>query len=303
MELHLFEKSELFIENIDLKQVNLEEVAIATADVLGLNPRDVAVIDVRSGVVAIDVLRETVTLEQILGKKQALLHALSIVAGVTITEKTVVHSEGVLGLVNLDEDQFSRLNTGMTQISQQIDSAVRRRALVFPTGEELIAGNIEDTNSSFLVNLLSGLGYRATRGEVLEDNLDSIINALREAADKGYGLVITTGGVGAEDKDHLVEAVLSLDSAAAAPYIVHYTAGQGRHKKDGVRIAVGTLDRTTFIALPGPHDEIQLVAPILVQGLSEQWDKHILAEKLAASLRAKLVQTASRHGNSLPFAN
>lgn len=139
------------------------------------------------------------------------------------------------------------------------------------------------------VTLLADLGYRVTRGKTLEDSLNQVIGALRNAADMGYGLVITTGGVGAEDKDHLVEAILTLDPKAAAPYIVHYAPGHGRHKKDGVRIAVGSLDWTTVIALPGPHDEVKLVAPVLEQGLTEQWDKTSLAEKLSLPLRAKLV--------------
>lgn len=288
-ELRLLEKTELFIENIHLSRVNLDQVAHAVAGVLEINPRDAAVIDVRPGVIAVDILRATVTLEQILGKRQALLLALSAVEGLTVTDETTIHSEGILGLVNVDEAHSPRLTAGMNRINRQISNAVRSRAIVFPTGEEIIQGNIEDTNTSYLVALLSDMDYKVTGGKALADSFDEVVGALRQAADRGYGLVITTGGVGAEDKDHLVEAILALDAEAAAPYIVHYTQGHGRHKKDGVRIAVGRLDWTTFVALPGPHDEVQLVAPVLVQGLYEQWDKASLAEKLALPLRAKLL--------------
>jgi len=288
-ELRLLEKTELFIENIHLSHVNLDQVARAVAGVLEINPRDAAVIDVRPGVIAVDILRATVNLEQILGKREALLLALSAVEGLTVTDETTIHSEGILGLVNVDEARSPRLTAGINRINRQIGQAVRSRAIVFPTGEEIIQGNIEDTNTSYLVALLSDMGYKATGGKALADSFDTIVGALRQAADRGYGLVITTGGVGAEDKDHLVEAILALDADAAAPYIVHYTQGHGRHKKDGVRIAVGRLDWTTFVALPGPHDEVQLAAPVLVQGLYEQWDKISLAEKLALPLRAKLL--------------
>ncbi|MFC1958178.1 molybdopterin-binding protein, partial [Chloroflexota bacterium] len=199
------------------------------------------------------------------------------------------HSEGILGLVNLSQDYFTEFKTGVNKINQQISKAIRLRAIVFPTGDEVIKGDIEDTNTSFLVNLLADLGYKVNRGKALEDSFDGVLSALRNAADMGYGLVITTGGVGAEDKDHLVEAILTLDPDATAPYIVHYAQGHGRHKKDGVRIAVGKRTWTTFVALPGPHDEVQLVAPTLAQGLIEQWDKDSLAEKLVLPLRAKLV--------------
>jgi len=289
MEVELLEKTELFFNNIGLKHVNLDQVAEAVADVLGLNRRDVAVIDVRPEILTVDILRSTVTLENILGKEKALLSALAGVAGVTVTEEAVIHSEGVLGLVNLDESHVATLPARVEEIGEQITSAVRQRAMVFPTGDEIIEGNIEDTNTSFLVSLLTSLSYRVTPGKPLADSLEEITGALRVAADMGYGLVITTGGVGAEDKDYSVEAVMNLDPGAVTPYIVHYTRGQGRHKKDGVRIAVGSLDWTTYIALPGPHDEGQLVTPVLVQGLREQWDKSRLAEELVKPLRAKLV--------------
>jgi len=289
MEVKLLEKTELFFHNIVLKHVNLDQVAGAVAGALGLNHRDVAVIDVQPGILTVDILRSTVTLENILGKEKALLSALADIAGVTVTEEAVIHSEGVLGLVNLDENHVAALPARVEAISGQITSAIRLRAMVFPTGNEIIEGNIEDTNTSFLVSLLTSLGYRVTPGKPLADSLEEITGALHLAADMGYGLVITTGGVGAEDKDYSVEAVMNLDPGAVAPYIVHYTKGQGRHKKDGVRIAVGSLELTTYVALPGPHDEVQLVTPVLVQGLCEQWDKSRLAEELVKPLRAKLV--------------
>lgn len=289
MEFNMLEKTELFIENIRLNHVNLDRLANSVAVVLKLDPRDVAVIDVRNGTIAIDILRATITLEQILGKKDAILHALNSINGITVTEKTVIHSEGILGMVNLNENMKPELQKGIAQIGRQIDNAVQSRAIVFPTGDEIIKGDIEDTNTGFLITLLSGLDYRVSEGKVLADSLTGVIGALRNAADTGYGLVITTGGVGAEDKDHLVEAIATLDSEAAMPYIVHYTQGHGRHKKDGVKIAVGNLDGTMLIALPGPHDEIKLAAPILAKGLTEHWDKITLAEKLAAVLRTKLI--------------
>ena len=72
MEVELLEKTELFFSNIGLKRVNLDDVAGAVADVLGLARRDVAVIDVQSGTLTVDILRSTVTLENILGRKAAL---------------------------------------------------------------------------------------------------------------------------------------------------------------------------------------------------------------------------------------
>ncbi len=287
-ELQLFEKTELFIKDVELNHVNLSQVAEVVAPILGLTCAEVAVVDVGPEAITLDILKTSVSLEQIVGKQKALLEALDTIAGVTVSEKTTIHSEGILGLVNINQDYADGLPARVQEIHQQINTAIHYRAIVFPTGKEIIQGTIEDTNSPFLIHLLQTAGYQLTKGEPLEDRFDQVVNALRGAADMGYGLVITTGGVGAEAKDHIVEAILSLDPSAATPYIVYYASGEGRHTKNGVRIAVGTLDWTTFIALPGPNDEVQLVAPALLEGLLKQYDKITLAEELANILRAKL---------------
>ena len=72
-ELKLFEKTELYINNIQLTKVNLSTLAATAASVLELPKCDVAVVDVRSETIIFDILRDTITLEQILGKEKALL--------------------------------------------------------------------------------------------------------------------------------------------------------------------------------------------------------------------------------------
>ena len=89
-------------------------------------------------------------------------------------------------------------------------------------------------------------------------------------------------------KDHSVEAVLRLDPQACTPYIAKFQVGHGRHSKDGIRIAVGQLGLTTFIALPGPNDEVSVCIDTVVRGISEGWSKEILAGELARILRTRL---------------
>ena len=131
-------------------------------------------------------------------------------------------------------------------MSDEIERTVLRRARVYATGFEVKKGMIEDTNSPYLLALLESQGYRAEFGGILEDDVHAIAHALRDAAERGFGLVITTGGVGAEDKDFSVEAVTRLDPEAATPWIVKFQAGTGRHLKEGVRIGVGQYGLTTL---------------------------------------------------------
>ena len=112
---------------------------------------------------------------------------------------------------------------------------------------------------------------------MLKDDLDLFAGKLRRAMDGGYGVLITTGGVGAENKDFSVEAILRLDPAAAAPYIAKFKVGEGRHRKEGIRIAVGQVGFTTLVALPGPNDEVALCAYCLIEGITKGWSKEVLA--------------------------
>ncbi len=301
MKLDLLEKTELFVTNIELASVNLGAAAAAVAQVLGLEANEVAVVDVREGILTLDILKPYVQLEQIIGKEKEILRSLQALPGVRITAETLVHSEGVLGMVCLDPVETPGLVERIQDMGNQVNLAVSRRIRVFPTGSEIITNYIEDTNTPFIVEQLNREGYRAVAGPVLEDDLPMVVRALQGAVEEGFGIVITTGGVGAEDKDHLVEAVQKLDKEAAAPYLVHYHQGQGRHRKDGVRIAVGQADWTMFVALPGPHDEVRLALPVLIRGLHEKWDKYRLAAALAEVLRQKWAGiTPDRQGRHNP---
>jgi len=103
---------------------------------------------------------------------------------------------------------------------------------------------------------------------------------------EGYGLIITTGGVGAEDKDQMIEALLQLDPKASTPYIIRYEKGAGRHKKDGVKIGVAYLKPSYIVALPGPHEEVKRGINIIIDGLKRGLDK----ESLAASLSETYIE-------------
>ena len=67
--------------------------------------------------------------------------------------------------------------------------------------------------------------------------------------------------------------------------------------KDGVRIGVGREGPSLMVSLPGPHDEVECAAPVLLRGLEEGWSKEILADRLAAVLADKWRQKGLGHGH------
>ena len=295
MEYNLLEKTEIWITPIKLKAVNLSACARAAANVLGLNPADIMVTDVLEDTMTLDVLVPTVEAEKIVGCEEEFLEAVGSVPGVCITRETRVHSQGILGLIALEKAAGKEMLERSVEMSAQIQERVRRRCLVFSSGSEILAGQIHDTNTPFLITALRSENYDAHKGPTLEDNKEAIASAFRNSREEGYGLLITTGGVGAESKDQTLEALNQVDPNAHMPYILKFQKGSGRHKKDGVRIGVGRLGRTLIVCLPGPHDELQLAWPVLKEGLKHDWGKVTMATSLAEKLRQKFLSRNSHH--------
>jgi len=288
-EFDLFQKTELRIENISLRGANLNDVAATVAEVLELGRDEVLVTDALHDVVTIDILRKTVDAYHLVGKRERLLHQLDQLPGVEITDETSICSEGMLGWIALDEPEAREALERSEKMVEEIRKTMAKRAIIFSTGFEVSSGQIEDTNKPTIAKRLEAEGYSVNEGPALQDDERLISTALKQAIESdGYGMIITTGGVGAEKKDRTVEAILSLDPKAATPYISKYEQGTGRHHKDGVRIAVGRVSDCLIVALPGPNDEVRSSLEILIDGLRRSWSKELLAEKLAENLRKKL---------------
>jgi molybdenum cofactor synthesis domain-containing protein len=285
-EYDLFDKTELRIAGITLRHANLDDVAASVAQVLGIPPGDIYVIDAREDRLALDIRRDTIDPRQIVGKGDALLAALAATPGVGVGPGSTVTADGMLGWIGQDETEMLATLQRSQQMRDSIGRTIARRALVLSTGPEVVHGHIEDTNQPYVIEQLRAAGFDARGGGAVDDDRDRLTYRLREAAaELGYGLIITTGGVGAESKDKTVEAVVRLDPSAHTPYIVRFEQGHGRHVKDGVRIAVGSYGTATIVALPGPHDEVVAALPELVDSIAAGDSAEQMAVRLAAVLR------------------
>lgn len=287
MEWDLLEKTTFWIDDIDLAGADLGQVAAVAAAALELPEKEVMVVDVRPGLVAFDILRRRVKAEAVAGKEQEILRRLAGLPGVTLGPEAAVHSEGVLGLIALEPEEAARVLEESATLAGDISRAVARRAMVFASGAEVIAGKIKDTNSPYILAALEKAGYQSRFGGILADDVVAAANRLEGALEEGYGLIITTGGVGAEDKDFSVEAILRLDPEASTPWILKFKPDYHRHHKEGVRIAVGQVGPARLVALPGPHEEARLGCDRLLAGLEQGLDSGPLAEYIAGALRER----------------
>jgi molybdenum cofactor synthesis domain-containing protein len=292
---NLLEKTELRIERVGLDGADLSAVAATVADELGIPHDEVVVIDARDDLLALDILRRTIDPYVLAGRREALLNALGQIAGVHVSEETDVCSEGMLGWISADAIEATAALDRSREMVAEIERRIASRAIVFSTGPEVITGQIRDTNKPWIIHRLQEGGFAAMPGRDLPDDGDTIAAAMREAVEeRGYGLVVTTGGVGAEGKDGTVEALLSIDADAATPAIFEVEAGHGRHVKPQVRIGVGTIGAAVIACLPGPYVVARLGLEALLAGLAGGADKYRIAEGIAANLRQRLRRLHTR---------
>lgn len=298
MGLNLLEKRELWIHHITLHNTNLTDLSNTVADILGLERNEVLVVDVRAEHITLDILANEIPTENIMGKEAQILNELAELPGVHLMEGACIHSNGILGMICLegtDEGEIKQTVGKIDHMVNEMKERIAKRAIIFPTGFELKQGLIEDTNTPFLKELLTNNGYEVSIGDIIEDDMDDMVFKLNDAISRAFGLIITTGGVGAEDKDKSVESLLAIDPEAETPYIVKFQQGTGRHVKDGVKIAVAEVGPSRLVSLPGPNDEVQLASGVLLQCQKEGANKKETALRIAAVLANKLIDKKWMH--------
>ena len=70
-----------------------------------------------------------------------------------------------------------------------------KKAYLITIGDELLIGQVTDTNSKWIAERLTGLGIKVSKIISVQDEQQEIVTALEEAADKA-DIIITTGGLG-----------------------------------------------------------------------------------------------------------
>jgi molybdopterin molybdotransferase len=132
---------------------------------------------------------------------------------------------------------------GLTQIR------VRRRirVAVFSTGNELVspgapraAAQLFDSNRFMLMAMLRRLACEVSDLGILRDDRASLAASLKQAA-AAHDLILTSGGVSTGEEDHVKAGVESVGTLVLWRMAI----------KPGRPVAMGIIDGTPFIGLPG----------------------------------------------------
>jgi molybdenum cofactor synthesis domain-containing protein len=295
-QVQLLDKTELWVRGVTVADADLPALARVAAGVLGIPADKLFVTDVGLDHVCFDVLIPRLGLDDFAGKEAALLAALGAVEGVRMSAAVSVHSDGILGLIGAAPQEVAAILAEAQRMESGLKAYAAGRVAVISTGAELVEGRVHDTNFEAVAQVLGAAGYEVHHAGAVGDDLHLIAGRVGRVASEGYGLIITTGGVGAEAKDKTVEALTLLDPGIATAALAHFKVGHGRHVKDAIRIGVATVGYSTVVALPGPTHEVRLALPVLRDGLARGVGPAALVELLAAPLRAVLPR--SWHGHA-----
>ena len=78
---------------------------------------------------------------------------------------------------------------------------------IIAIGNEILIGDVQDTNTHWLCKEITGLGGRVRRGNLLRDDPQAIADEVRAALGRGADVVFTTGGLGPTADDLTLAAV------------------------------------------------------------------------------------------------
>ncbi|MGQ9629337.1 MAG: competence/damage-inducible protein A [bacterium] len=110
---------------------------------------------------------------------------------------------------------------------------------IIAIGNEILAGDVLDTNTNWLCKRITALGGSVAHASIVRDDLDDIARELRESIARHPALIITTGGLGPTADDMTLAAVAK---AVGAPLTLNSEA------LDMVRQKYEELARAGYVA-------------------------------------------------------
>ena len=147
-------------------------------------------------------------------------------------------------------------------------------AVVITASDACARGEREDASGAALVQLLTDLGAEVVATKILSDDLDPLIEALIDFADRDdVNLIITTGGTGLGPRDNTPEATQRVVEREA-PGIAEAIRAESLKTTPMAMLSrgvCGVRSGTLIINLPGSPKAVKetfaVIAPVLPHAL------------------------------------
>ena len=149
------------------------------------------------------------------------------------------------------------------------------RAVVVTASNRASAGVYSDRSGQVLAEGLSALGFVVDGPHVRPDDVELLVEVLREAVASGADVVLTTGGTGLSPTDVTPEAtreVVQREAPGIAEAVRRYGAAKVPTSVLSRGLA-GTVSRTLVVNLPGStggvRDGLAVLGPLLPHVVSQ----------------------------------
>jgi len=144
------------------------------------------------------------------------------------------------------------------------------RVVVITVSDACSRGEREDASGAALVELLTGIGAEMVESRILSDDLEPLVQALQQFAERAdVNLIITTGGTGLGPRDNTPEATRRVIEREA-PGMAEAMRAESRKVTPMVMISrgvCGVCAGTLIVNLPGSpkavRESFAVIAPVL----------------------------------------
>lgn len=150
-----------------------------------------------------------------------------------------------------------------------------RSAAVITVSTRASAGVYADTSGPIVVGALRSAGFEVGEPVVVPDG-EPVVQALRQAIDSGYAVIITNGGTGLNPNDHTPEMtrrVVEREIPQLAAAIARYGVDHGVPTAVLSRGIAGTAANSLIVNLPGSsggaRDGMAVLLPLLEHAISQ----------------------------------
>lgn len=148
------------------------------------------------------------------------------------------------------------------------------KAVVITVSDACSSGHREDTSGAALVQLLTDLGAEIVERKILSDDLDPLVQTLKECAERDdVNLIVTTGGTGLGPRDNTPEATRQVIEREA-PGIAEAIRAESLKATPMAMLSrgvCGVRSGTLIANLPGSPKAVKesftVIAPVLPHAL------------------------------------